>query len=178
MVQSNNRNVLVSKNRVMNFPGGSEIKNLPANAGDAGSIPGLGRFPWRRKWHPIPGFLPGESHGQKSLEGYSLWGCKESDVNERSPRLGSYLRNTRIRGKKYLSFVCCQSPSVFRYSLRAKSLRSTLPMGILQQEYWSGLPCPPPADLPDLGVKPASFKSNLNWQVGSSPLVPPGQSVL
>ena len=176
MVQSNNRNVLVSKNRVMNFPGGSEIKNLPANAGDAGLIPVLGT--WRRKWHPIPGFLPGESHGQKSLEGYSLWGCKESDVNEHSPRLGSYLRNTRIRGEKYLSFVCCKSPSVFRYSQRAKSLRSTLPMGILQQEYWSGLPCPPPADLPDLGVKPASFKSNLNWQVGSSPLGPPGQSVL
>ena len=31
---------------------------------------------WRRKWQPTPGFLPGESHGQRSLEGYSPWGCR------------------------------------------------------------------------------------------------------
>ena len=31
--------------------------------------------------------------------------------------------------------------------------------GILQQEYWSGLPCPPPGDLPDPGIKPASLMS-------------------
>ena len=35
---------------------------------------------WRRKWQPIPVFLPGESHGQRGLVGYSLWGCKESDM--------------------------------------------------------------------------------------------------
>ena len=33
---------------------------------------------WRRKWQPTPVFLPGESHGQKSLEGYSPWGHKKS----------------------------------------------------------------------------------------------------
>ena len=37
----------------------------------------------RRKWQPIPGFLPGESHGQRSLAGYSPWECKESDTTER-----------------------------------------------------------------------------------------------
>ena len=50
------------------------VKNLPANAGDirdAGSIPGLGRSPGGGKWQPTPVFLPGESHGLKSLEGYS-----------------------------------------------------------------------------------------------------------
>ena len=31
---------------------------------------------WRRKWQPTPVFLPGESHGQRSLAGYSPWGCK------------------------------------------------------------------------------------------------------
>ena len=41
-----------------------------------GSIPGLGRFPWRRKWQPIPVFFPGKSHGQRSLVGYSPWGLK------------------------------------------------------------------------------------------------------
>ena len=53
------------------------VKNPPANAGDArdvGSIPGAGKIPCRRKWLPISVFLPGESHGQSSLAGYSPWG--------------------------------------------------------------------------------------------------------
>ena len=35
---------------------------------------------WRREWQPTPVFLPGEFHGQRSLAGYSPWGCKESDT--------------------------------------------------------------------------------------------------
>ena len=38
---------------------------------------------WRRKWQPTPVLLPGKSHGQRSLEGYSPWGHKESDTTER-----------------------------------------------------------------------------------------------
>ena len=34
------------------------------------------KTPWSRKWQPTPAFLPGESHGQRSLVGYSPWGCK------------------------------------------------------------------------------------------------------
>ena len=37
---------------------------------------------WRRKWQPTPVFLPGESHGQRGLVSYSLWGCKESDTTK------------------------------------------------------------------------------------------------
>ena len=37
---------------------------------------------WRRKWQPTPVFLPGKSHGTKSLVGYSPCGCKESDTTE------------------------------------------------------------------------------------------------
>ena len=37
---------------------------------------------WSRKWHPAPIFLPGESHGQRSLVGYSPWGHKESEMTE------------------------------------------------------------------------------------------------
>ena len=50
------------------------VKNLPANAGDAtdsGSIPGLGKSPGG-----------GNGNGQRSLAGYSLWRCKESDMTE------------------------------------------------------------------------------------------------
>ena len=36
------------------------------------------KIPWRRKWQPTPVLLPGESHGQRSLAGYSPRGCKES----------------------------------------------------------------------------------------------------
>ena len=42
----------------------------------------VGKISWRRKWHPAPVFLPGKSHGQRSMEGYSPWGHKESDVTE------------------------------------------------------------------------------------------------
>ena len=48
-------------------------------AGDAGSIPWV-EIPWRRNWQPTPVFLPGKSHGQRSLAGYSLWGHKELDT--------------------------------------------------------------------------------------------------
>ena len=43
----------------------------------------VGKIPWRRKWQPTPVFLPGESHGGRSLVGYSPWGRKESDTTER-----------------------------------------------------------------------------------------------
>ena len=66
----------------MGFPGGSTVNNLPANAGDAGLIPGSGRFPWRREWVTTPVFVPEEFHGQRSLVGYSLWGGKELDMTE------------------------------------------------------------------------------------------------
>ena len=38
---------------------------------------------WRKKWRPTAVFLPGKSHGQRSLAGYSPWVCKESDTTER-----------------------------------------------------------------------------------------------
>ena len=48
------------------------VKNLPAGAGDAGSIPGLGRVPWRREWQPTLAFLPGNSHIERILVGSVL----------------------------------------------------------------------------------------------------------
>ena len=43
------------------------------------------KIPWRRNWLPTPVFLPGEFHGQRSLAGYSPWGCKELDMTEELP---------------------------------------------------------------------------------------------
>ena len=62
---------------------GSVVKNLPAKGatGDMGSIPGSGRSPAGGNGNP-PVFLPGESHGQRSLVGYRSWSCKESDTTK------------------------------------------------------------------------------------------------
>ena len=61
----------------LGFPGGSGVKNSPANAGDTcvdhtQFDPWVEKIAWRRKWQPTPVFLPGKSHGQRSLLGYSL----------------------------------------------------------------------------------------------------------
>ena len=53
------------------FPGGLVVKNPPANAGDTGSVAGLERYPGEGDGNPLPIFLPGESHGQRSLVSYS-----------------------------------------------------------------------------------------------------------
>ena len=46
----------------------------------SGFDPWVGKIPWRRAWQPTPVFLPGESHGQRSLAGYSWWGHRELDT--------------------------------------------------------------------------------------------------
>ena len=61
------------------------VKNRPTNTGRCKRCwydLWVRKIPWRRAWQPTPVFLPGESHGQGSLEGYSPWGRKESDMTE------------------------------------------------------------------------------------------------
>ena len=60
-------------------PGSTVVQNLPADEEDTRDA---GLIPWSRKWRPAPAFLPGIFHGQGSLVGYSLWGCKESDMTD------------------------------------------------------------------------------------------------
>ena len=57
------------------------VKNLPAMQ-ETRVHPWVGNILWRREQQPTPVFLPGESHGQRSLMGYSPWGHKESDTTE------------------------------------------------------------------------------------------------
>ena len=45
--------------------------------------PWVGKIPWRREWLPAPVFLPGKSHGRRSLDGWSLWGQWGLDTAER-----------------------------------------------------------------------------------------------
>ena len=51
------------------------VKNLP-ECGRPGFDLWIGKIRWRREWLPTPVFLPGESHGQRSQGGYTLWGHK------------------------------------------------------------------------------------------------------
>ena len=60
------------------FPGGSVVKNLPANAGNVDLIPGSGRF-LEKKWQPAPVFLPEKSHGSEDPGGLQSIGLQESD---------------------------------------------------------------------------------------------------
>ena len=57
------------------------VKHLPAMQ-RPGFDPWFGKIPFRRKWQPAPVFLPGNSHGQRSLIGYSSWGHKELDTTK------------------------------------------------------------------------------------------------
>ena len=64
-----------------------------------------GRFPWRKAWQPTPVFLPGESHGQRSLEGYSPWGREESDTTEAA----EHAHTGRIGRSFFLNFELSSS---------------------------------------------------------------------
>ena len=56
------------------------VKGFPVGAvwETQGFDPQVGKIPWSRKWQPVPVFLPGKFHGQRSQAGYSPWGRKES----------------------------------------------------------------------------------------------------
>ena len=61
------------------------VKNLPATAGDIKRCrfdSRVRKILWQRAQQPTLVFLPGESHGQRSLASYSPWGCQESDTTE------------------------------------------------------------------------------------------------
>ena len=52
--------------------------------------PGAMKMPWRKKWQPTPVLLPGDSHGQRSLAGYSPWGrrVRHDGVTQHKPTSG------------------------------------------------------------------------------------------
>ena len=68
-------------------PGGTSGEELPANTGDLrrGFNPWVRKIPWRRAWQPAPAFLCGQSHGQRSVVGYSPQDFEESDTTEMTP---------------------------------------------------------------------------------------------
>ena len=65
------------------FPGGTSDKESVQETKGYRFDSWVKKTPWSRNWQPTPVFLPGESHGQRSLGGYSPWGRRESNTTER-----------------------------------------------------------------------------------------------
>ena len=70
-----------------------EKKNLPSMQETR-----VRKIPWRREWQPTPVFLPGESHGQRSMVGYTSWGHRESDMTEQHTHTHTHIRGTWVWG--------------------------------------------------------------------------------
>ena len=68
---------------MLDFPRGSDGKESACNAGNLGSIPGLGRSPGGGHGNPLQYSCLENPHGQRSLAGYGPWGHKELDMTER-----------------------------------------------------------------------------------------------
>ena len=65
------------------FPGAATGKETACQRRlDLRVNPWVQEIPWRREWQFTPVFMPGESHEQRSLVGYSLYCCTESDTTE------------------------------------------------------------------------------------------------
>ena len=100
------------------FPGGAVVKKPPANAGDArdaGSIPGLGRSCAVRNCSLLQ--YSGKVYGQRSLAGYSPWGCKELNVTEHTHATGylilECLNITRGQFYEHMVYKLSENPSVY-----------------------------------------------------------------
>ena len=84
------------------FSGGSVVKEFACQhrrPRRCGFDPWVRKITWRRKWQPDPVFLPGKSHGQRSLVGYSPWGRKELDMTEPPPTHTHTYTCTQPKGK-------------------------------------------------------------------------------
>ena len=120
----------------------------------------VGKIPWRRAWQPTPLFLPGESHGQRSLMGYNPSADKSwtrlKRLSSSSSSMLSHFSHVLLLATPWT--VAHQAP---------------LSMGFFRQEYWSGLPCAPLGDLSGPGIEPATPTSSA-LRTDSLPTEPPG----
>ena len=154
-------------NRV--FPGGASGKEPDCQCKRpkrCGFDPWVGKIPWRRAWQPTPVFLPGESHRQGNLAVYSPQVHTELDTTEET----EHARTHALLRQEPFSVYCYSLTAYHRRIVLCAvtqlclSLSDTMDYGspdssvhgVLRQEYWSGLPCSSPGDLPHPGIEPMS----------------------
>ena len=108
------------------------VKNLSANAGDKklGFDPWVGMIPWRRAWQLTPVFFPGESHGQRSLVGYSPWGRKQSDMTKAT----YHTRMQSIHTYKVYIYIQSMTSSHLLLGLHSKLVMETVGMVLGMEE--------------------------------------------
>ena len=114
----------------MGFPGGSDGKASACSAGDAGSIPGLGRSPGEGNGNPLQYSCLENSMDwevPQSLAGYSPWGRKELDTTEPLNFLG--WSQLYLRQKKWIFFEFCVCSCVFLFKKECRLSRSLIAWG-------------------------------------------------
>ena len=90
------------------------VKNLPA-VWATWVRSWVGKIPWRRNWQPTSVLLPGETHRQRSLVGYSPQGHTESDVTEQLARVHTHTHTHRKDLEDLTTFQCHKRDYVQRY---------------------------------------------------------------
>ena len=108
----------------LGFPGGSVVKNLPVNAGDLGLIPGSERSPGEGNYNPFQYSCLGESHGQRSYEGYSLWDCKRVRHDLATKTITKHKRQMMMKVKAHLGVKRVGGVGVLFYRGQGGSLWS------------------------------------------------------
>ena len=95
------------------FPSGSTGKESTCQRRRCGFNPWARKIPWRRKWKPTPVFLPGKSHGQRRLVGYSPQGCEGVGHSDLATKQQQYVHTTRYKW-------------IFRRYLKVQSIKITI----------------------------------------------------
>ena len=139
------------------LPGGSVVKNLPANAGDARDtslIPSSGRDPGVGNSNPFR-----YSCLENSLD-IGAWQATVYGITKSHTRLSTHALEVKSLSRVRLFATPCTA-----------AYQAPLSMGFSRQEYWSGLPFPSPGDLPNPGIEPRSPA----LQADALPSEPPGK---
>ena len=111
------------------------------------------KIPWSRKWQPALVFLPGKFHGQRNLVSYSPWVHGAAESWTQLSDWAHFYWTDQIH-------ACVLSPFSLIWLFVTPvtvSRQAPLSMGFSRQEYWSGLPCLPPGDLPHPVIEPVSL---------------------
>ena len=94
-------------------------KHLPTIQGRPRFSPWIGKIPWRRRWQPTPVFLPGKSHGQRTLVGYSPWGCTDLGTTEQLHVLENIILSEKNQAEKDSYHMTSLLPGYKREMLKA-----------------------------------------------------------
>ena len=145
----------------MGSPGDSHGKESAYDVGDSGSIPGSGRSPGGEHGNP-PQYSCLENLLDRGAWRAIVHGILQERILEWAAMLPSR-GSSQPRGPTRVS--CIVSESEVKLLSRVQlfgtpwtvAYQAPLSMGFSRQEYWGGLPCSPPGDLPDSGIKPMSL---------------------